>query len=326
MKKKKVGVLLATVVIAGSLTGCMKPYDKPEIVEVSPSQTAFLIPLEGKTTDQAQMQSEDMLKKNMVAAKRVTIPHRWLQEGRMSDTGKYIPSVRLIIVERKPVTREWSADAGTGTTVKNEAIIAESKESIGFSVNVNCVAQIDEVNTAKFLYKYSGSCEEYVSSTMKKDTKTTNTESALSKIMDTEIRAKVQSKFTEECAKYSLEEVLMNKQKIMDVVRNDVTTYFAKNGITINTLGMAGEVTYLNKDVQASIDAKFKAIKAKEAAVENAAAMKTQSETLDKTIKLKEIELKEKEIANQLELIKKWNGVLPTYQGGNGVFQLPGVK
>src|SRR5207248_1101118 len=88
-----------------SLTsGCIKSYDKPEYKEIDTSETGFLIPLEGDSVSQAKFQSEDYLKQRKVAAKRVQITHRWSQEGRLPDSGRWIPIVRLIKVNRSPVT------------------------------------------------------------------------------------------------------------------------------------------------------------------------------------------------------------------------------
>jgi len=91
--KIKARIFKATALVLGllcltGLTGCIKPYDKPEYVEIDTSETGFLIPLEGDTTQQAKFQSEDYLKQRKVAAKRVQITHRWSQEGRLTAAGR----------------------------------------------------------------------------------------------------------------------------------------------------------------------------------------------------------------------------------------------
>ena len=52
---KRLFVLILTLVICLSLAGCRKPYDKPEFVKITPSQTAFLIPLIGDSTTQSAL-------------------------------------------------------------------------------------------------------------------------------------------------------------------------------------------------------------------------------------------------------------------------------
>lgn len=233
--------ILALVLIIGAmfcLTGCIKPYDTPEFVTIEPHQTAFLIPLIGDTTEQASFESEEMLMQAKVAAKEIQIPHRWVQTGRMHWVGEYRDTMALIVVDRSPVTREWSSSKDIGTSVANQAIYAESAESIGFSAGMNCSAQIySEDDAVKFLYSYNNK--------------------PLSEIMDTEIRARVESKFVDECASRSLNEILIEKEAIMEAVRTDVETYFAQRGITITVLGMKDGLEYDDATIQSSINDKF---------------------------------------------------------------------
>lgn len=292
-----------------TLVAC-KPYDKPQLVTISPSQTAFLIPLVGNNKDnQGKFDSEAYLTSVKVASKQIQIPHRWLQEGRMDGDGKWIPTANLIIVERKPETREWTESNGTGTSSKNEGINAESKESIGFMARMNCSAQINETDAVRFLYRYNNK--------------------PLAEIIDTEIRARIESDFVEACAKYNLDQVLLNKQTIMAGVRSDVIPYFAERGITITVIGMKGEFTYLNKEIQASIDQKFKtaqdAIAQKNIndkviakAQADAKAIAIQAQSLEKQLQLKALE-------NQAAAIAKWDGKMPLYGGGTGgtIFSIP---
>ena len=151
--KKKLGILLSVLALSITLTGC-KAYDKPEVILISPSETAFLIPLVGDTSKQGAFNSEALLAKTKISTKEIEIPHRWLKTGRMNSNGEWRATATLIKVERKPVTREWT-ESSAGTSVKNEGIVAESKESIGFMSRMNCSAQIDEADAVKFLYRYA---------------------------------------------------------------------------------------------------------------------------------------------------------------------------
>jgi hypothetical protein len=214
--------------------GCIRPYDRPEYAEIDTSETGFLIPLEGDTTIQAKFQSEEYLRELKVAAKRVQITHRWSQEGRLPNSGRWMPTVRLIKVNRSPVTREWTADAATGTTARNQAIWIESADSVGFSMGFTCTSFIPEEEAAKFLYWYpSGS---------------------LSNVMDSEVRARIQQVSAEIAAKYPLDALREKKQEISDAVKNDITEFFARRGVVITTVGMFGGMTYENAEIQKSID------------------------------------------------------------------------
>ena len=226
------------------LGGCLKPYDKPEFLEIDTSETGFLIPLEGNTAQQAKFGSEDYLSQRKVAAKRVQILHRWLQEGRLTQDGRWIPTVRLVKVNRSPITREWTTPQGPqagGPTSrgggKDKAIWIESGDSVGFSMGFTCTSFISEGDAAKFLYWYpSGS---------------------LADVMDGEVRARIQQVAAEVAAKYPLGQLRTRKQEIADAVKQDVTAFFATRGVTVTSVGMFGGMTYENPAIQKSIDETF---------------------------------------------------------------------
>jgi len=225
-------LLIATTILA--LNGCVRPYDRPEYAEIDTSETGFLVPLEGDTRAQVRFQSEEYLRDLKVAAKRVQITHRWSQEGRLPNSGRWIATVRLLKVNRSPVTREWTAEASTGTASKNQAIWIESSDSVGFSMGFTCTSFIPEEQAAKFLYWYpSGS---------------------LSQVMDSEVRARIQQVAAEIAAKYPLDTLRARKQEIADAVKHDITNFFAQRGVVITTIGMFGGMTYENGEIQKAID------------------------------------------------------------------------
>jgi len=235
-----VPVIIAVIALALT-SGCIKSYDKPEFVEIDTSETGFLIPLEGDTTQQAKFQSEEYLKQRKVAAKRVQITHRWSQEGRLANDGRWLPTVRLVKVNRSPITREWNTSQ---TTVANgaiqrsdKAIWIESGDSVGFSMGFTCTGFISEDDAAKFLYWYpSGS---------------------LADVMDREARGRIQQIAAEVAAKYPLDALRSKKQEISDEVKRDLTNFFAARGITVTTVGMFGGMTYENPAIQKAIDESF---------------------------------------------------------------------
>jgi hypothetical protein len=263
----RASALLALAVLPLFLAGCMKPYDKPEYVEIDTSETGFLIPLEGDGTQQAKFQSEDYLKQRKVAAKRVQITHRWSQEGRLANDGRWLPTVRLVKVNRSPVTREWmSTENAQGVGSRrpaqgDKAIWIESADSVGFSMGFNCTAFISEEDAAKFLYWYpSGS---------------------LSDVMDHEIRGRIQQVAAEVAAKYPLDTLRSKKQEISDAVKKDVIGFFAGRGITVTTVGMFGGMTYENPEIQRSIDQTFIAQQLKVVSEARFEAQKKENERIE---------------------------------------------
>lgn len=298
--KKLLILTLTLIMLCTCLTGCVRPYDKPEFVTIEPHQTAFLIPLIGDTTNQASFESEEMLMQAKVAAKEIQIPHRWVQTGRRSWKGEWRATMALIVVDRSPVTREWSSTKDIGTSARNQAIYAESSESIGFSAGMNCSAQIYSENDAvKFLYCYNNK--------------------PLSEIMDTEIRARVESKFVEECASRTLNDILVEKENIMKAVRDDVVTYFADRGITITVLGMKDGLKYDDASIQKSINDKFS----------SEMKLTTQKNENERTISEAEAKAEANRILSESltdevlkqQMYEKWDGKLPEVMTGsdNGV-------
>lgn len=306
MKKTKKLLLAGLIVgVMGATTGCVKPYDTPEFYTIEASQTAFLIPLVGDTTNQASFESEELLAQAKVATKEVQIPHRWVQTGRFGWQGEWRPSAKLIVVERTPETREWSSEKESGTSAKNQAIYAESKESIGFSVGMNCSAQIyTEDDAVKFLYSYNNK--------------------TLEEIMDSEIRARVESKFVEQCAQYTLNEILANKENIMNTVRDDVEKYFGDKGITITVLGMKDGIEYDDEAIQTAINEKFSS-EQKLVTQENnnkVIISKAEAEAEAQRIAAEAEADANKKIAESLtpeliekQKIEKWKGDVPQVQG-----------
>jgi SPFH domain / Band 7 family len=239
---------------------CIRPYDVPEFVEVDSSESAFLIPLEGDTANQSTFQSVKFLEEKKVATKRVQITHRWQQTGYVPTHGRYIGTVRLVKVDRRPITREWTKSHKTGTSAKDEAICAESKDSVNFSMGISCTASIPEESAAVFLYSYPSK--------------------SLAEMMDMEVRARIHQIIAEESGNYSLFDLPAKKNEIMKAVRADVAPYFKKKGIEITTLAMLGGLTFDNPEIQRAIDDAAKAAQLRVAAEAKRAAQEVENKTM----------------------------------------------
>ena len=304
MKRNKLCILIFAVLTMLVLSGCTKK----QVIKIEPNQTAFLLNLRGDADNQASFASESLLREAKVAAKQVYITYHRERLGPFRRA--WVQDNMLIVVDRTPVTREWSETADSGTSSANQAIFAESKESIGFSVGMNCSAQIySEDDAVRFLYSYNNK--------------------SLSDIMDSEIRARVEADFVEACAKYTMNDILAKKAEIMEYVRNDVTSYFSERGITITVLGMKDGIQYDDPAVQTAINAAFVAERNAEAQdIENKTAI-AKAEADAKTLEISaaaEAEanriLSESITDNLIELKKteKWNGKLPEITGGSTPF------
>ena len=260
MKYSKFIMLLVMVVVLCGLTGCIKPPLVEKFVEIKNNETAFVTQLEGN--NQAKYDSLAALQKMQVSTKRINIPQRWRKTGRWDWQGEWIPTVKVIKVDRSPVTREWTASENKGSNRKDDGIWVESKDSIGFSTGFNCTAMVEEANAALFLYNYAGG--------------------SLSQVMDDQIRNDIQAVASEVAAKYPMDDCREKKLEIIDVVRKVVIPKFAKTGITISTIGMFGGFAYEDKEIQTSINKTFVAQQAKVTAAAQYEAQEDKNRTIEK--------------------------------------------
>ena len=310
---KKIILLCIVLVIVCAFTGCRRPYDRPELVTIEASQTAFLIPLVGDSSDQGVFESEELLLEAKIATKEIQIPHRWVQMGRKNWIGEWRPSAKLIVVERKPVSRSWESGSSTADS-SNKAIFGETSDNIGIYVGMNCTAMIEEKDAAKFLYRYNNT--------------------PLETIIDTDIKKMVEDRFNTETAKYTSTDLGAKKGEIMEAVKEYVVDYFKDYGITITVLGLKEGISFENPAIQEAIDAKFaseqeleiqqnknsaniaKAEAEAEAILIAAKAQAEANEALSKSLT--------KEVLTQM-YYEKWNGELPSVYGSGGgtLIQVP---
>jgi regulator of protease activity HflC (stomatin/prohibitin superfamily) len=233
----KYAILLTMLaIVCCSLASCRKPYDKPELVTIEPSQTAFLVPLVGDSSNQASFDSEELLSEAKVATKEIQIPHRWVQTGRRHWMGYWNASATLVVVERKPVSRSWESGDSAATSA-NKAIFGETADAIGIYVGMNCTALIEERDAAKFLYRYNNT--------------------PLETIIDTDIKKMVEDEFNRATSQYKSTELHANKTAIVESVKANVTEYFKDYGITITVLGIKEGFSFENPEIQDALDAKF---------------------------------------------------------------------
>lgn len=157
------GKISAKIIVIASLAGFAAvgcgDYKKEIVREIGENQTAFVVPLEGDTKGgQKKFMSIEYLNapEVKVATKRITIPTRKLHTGRMWWEYKWIETVKLIVVDRTPVTRVWTSGKETGTSATNQAFCVESRESVDFCAGATAMATIPEADAALYLYHYAG--------------------------------------------------------------------------------------------------------------------------------------------------------------------------
>lgn len=287
------------------LVGC-GPVKLEKSVEVGPSETAYLVALE--TDAQGKFESIEYLEQQKVAAKRILLPQRDRKTGRMWFEYEWIPTARVIKVDRKPVSRKWTtAQSSDPTTAPLEV---ESLDSIGFAVGVTTTARIDEKEASRFLYYHAGR--------------------QLEEVIDTNIKSFVLAGLSTEFGKYNLTEARKKKNEIFEKVEKEATVFFKERGITIEYMGLSEGLTYEMPEIQKAIDNSFVAEQSKITAQQEQEAAKIQNQTLiakvaaeseaanrlaqnlNAAMAKQRLEIEKLRVEAQLEMAKKWNGQLPT--------------
>ncbi len=221
---------------AMALTACGAGM-KAEIKTIQSNQTAFLIPISADASKQTQLQSIDFLKNKQVAVKQVTIPYEWRQTA--TTGGDWYPTLKLMLVDRSMVTREWTKANNTGTSLSDQAFGVESAESVDFKIGATCTAIIEEADAAAYLYYYA--------------------EKPLSEIMDQNIRGFIQQELFNEFGSMTLEEGQRGKQKVFERVRERLVKTFKERGVTILSFGGSEGMTYTDPKIQAAISDNYAA-------------------------------------------------------------------
>ena len=315
-------VLIAAASIV--LAGCRGPFQVEVVEEIAPNETAFLVPFEGNTqADQGKFMSIEYLNNAKVATKRVTIPTRKRTLGRGWSNYEWIPTVKLIAVNRTPVTRVWTQSAGTGTNPSNEAFCVESQESVDFCAGATAIATITEDDAAKYQYNYSGK--------------------PLATVMDEDVRGYAGTVLSREFGNRSLDLGRKNKAVIFTIALTETREFFATKGVTLLQFGSSEGLQYTDARVQTAINDTFvaendkntatneklaqqernllnvaKATADRQAAQEFAKALEAQSAKI-------ELDIERIKAEAMLEAAKRWKGDMPSSilpQGSNLLFGL----
>jgi hypothetical protein len=241
--------------------------DKTEAYTILPNESAFFIPDTGANKEnQAQFDSEAYLQDKKIAVKRFVIPHQKLAgSGGTSWTSAgwdfYVPTGRLIIVDRSPFSREWVAAHDRGTSARNESIPCQSKEGVNIAVGVSIGASVTEENAAKYLYHFGvlppmdaaghlldrGSPQTIFTSVYYSR--------RLSDVMDDVGRKRVQTLICNEIANRTFDEDNDQAVKIMENVKKVAADYFISVGITLDFIGWGDTFTF-DPDVQKAVNDK----------------------------------------------------------------------
>ncbi|KKT76122.1 MAG: hypothetical protein UX31_C0009G0008 [Candidatus Nomurabacteria bacterium GW2011_GWA1_46_11] len=256
-------VVMALVVVSGTAcsseraTTQSEKYGSQDVIAVQPNQTAFVIPATGGSfSDQAKFDSVDYLESRKVASKRVTIDKENVGQ-------KYVPKVFVILVDRTPVARQWTAEAGTGTNSSNESLCAESNESIQVCFQISMAAAVREEEASTYLYNFP--------TTRLQDQQVSGVylATALDTVVDNQVRQYLQKIIGNETASRNLRQIIADKAQIIASGERQAIDYFRRQGITIAYVGLGGQLG-LDPAVQKVINELFVAQQRQQIAQVNA--------------------------------------------------------
>jgi len=297
---KKYSSIIVAGIAAVLLTACTRPHPVDEIKEVGASETAFLVALDGDTLkNQSSLKSVEFLESAKISGKRIVIPHKIIDTCKDcfgNDHLMDVPTVKLYTINRAPVARSWTASPGTGTSINNQAFSVESSESIDYDIGATMLAHINEADTAKYLYLYSGV--------------------QLEKVIDNQVRTFVSAVVSREMGSHPLDWNRLNKNAVFTTAFKETKEFFSTQGITIDTLGYTEGMNYHDPSIQKAINAKFAADINVEIASKTLEAANKFAQSKDAVQAQQAIENRKRELDNNSAAITKWNGVLPSNMAG----------
>lgn len=240
--------------------------DKAEAYTILPNESAFWIPDVGANKEnQIKFDSEQYLSENKLAAKRFVIPHaKFANSGGWAGWDLYIPTGRLIIVDRTPYSREWVKSNERGTAKSDQSFPCQSKEGINITVGVSIGASVTEEQAAKFLYRFGVTPPKGDRRDPQVIFASVYYGRSLESVMDDVGRKKVQTLVCDEITARTLDKDNEDAALIMANVDKKTREYFNTVGITLDFIGWADTFEF-DQTVQKAIDDKWAAAKMAEA-------------------------------------------------------------
>ncbi len=258
--RRKSGPAAAVVaLIAASATTPARAYfsttDKTEAVSIMPNESAFWIPDTGANKDsQVSMDSESYYQANKIALTRFVIPH-----AKLANTAgwigfdSYVPTGRMIIVDRAPYYREWTMSDKRGTSAKDESAPCQTKEGINITTEIGISTSVAEANSAKFLHFFGVNNPVGDRSDPQVIFASVYYGRSLAQVMDTIGRGLIHTAVCREIGSRGFDEANAAANDIMDKVAKEAGKFLADRGITLEYMGWAGTWSF-DQDVQRAVN------------------------------------------------------------------------
>lgn len=217
-------------------------YDKNDYTEnffILPNESAFFIPDVGaNASTQTKFGSREYFEANKIAAKRFSIPHVILTNSGLFSN-YYVPAGRLIVVDRTPYNREWTASNNRGTSAADQSFVCQSKEGLNLTIGISIGTSVLEENASTFLYRFGVNAPQG----NRFDPVVTFTSvyfgKSLEQVMEGPVHSKVQSLVCDEISARTFDDANAQAPAILTDVTTKVTAYLLSVGITLDFIGWA---------------------------------------------------------------------------------------
>jgi hypothetical protein len=266
---------LAGLALFGA-AGC-GPVKQERLVQIESNHTAFRLPLEGKEDGKAFM-SVDYLKAKRVPMQRYSIPQRARDTGRWWWQYEWIPTELIVVVDRAPVTRDWSDNSAAGG---RKAIRLESVESIGYSLGITVTASVEEEDAPLYLYNFGGYTFNSKGEKVPYQPPGGHAfDPSLGHLLDTVVRGWVQQRLTHDLGSIPLKDTDTRLGGAVSSCFLECKKVVKQQGITIQSMGLAAGLRFENSEIQRVIDLRYTAATDIEVAKKEAAGQKQLNERM----------------------------------------------
>jgi hypothetical protein len=271
--------------------------DYTENYFILPNESAFFIPDVGDNkSSQASFGSEQYLSERKIAAKRFEIPHMKLSNSGLFSNF-YVPSGRLIVVDRTPVSREWVKASHRGTSAGDQSFPCQSQEGLDVTAGVAIGASVYEESAPKFLFKFGVNPPTGDRNDPNVVFTSVYRGKSLAEVMDGPVRSRIQSLVCDEMTLHPLTEDNAKLADIMGNIEKKVKAYLDSVGISLDFIGW-GDTLQFSHEVQSALDRRFVASQD----IEVAKAMQPYTPTLQALATAQ----------STRTVAEKWNGALPS--------------
>jgi hypothetical protein len=274
--RRRVSAMLTIVAFASlallPIPSAKAYYDTTDYAEpyfILPNESAFFIPDIGANKEsQTQFGSEEYLQEQKIPAKRFVVPHAKLP-GSAWISNYYVPTGRLIIVDRTPYSREWVSQAHRGTSTTDQSFPCQSKEGLDVTVGIAIGAAVFEKDAARFLYRFGVKPPSGDRNKPEVIFTSVYYGRSLTEVMDGPVRSKIQALVCGEMSKRNFDQINADASPIMDAIQVKVKDYMATVGVTLDHIGWADTFTF-DKAIQDVVNRTY--IAGKEAVIASSLA------------------------------------------------------